>query len=43
MGGSLVRCSRPNGSLGILGKNNAQHSTVGAALMLQPPLEGAVP
>ena len=38
MGGSLVRCSRPNGSLGILGKNNAQHSTVGAAAYAPAPI-----
>jgi hypothetical protein len=33
---------RPNGSLGIVGKNNTQHSTVGAALRSSPSSEGAV-
>ena len=37
-GGSLVRCSRPNGSLGILGKTNGQHSTVGAAAYAPAPI-----
>src|SRR5262249_29866019 len=35
--GFAVRRTRPNSSLGILGKNNAQHGTVGAAAYAPAP------
>ena len=38
MGGRLCGAVGPNGSLGILGKNNAQHSTVGAAAYAPAPI-----
>jgi len=37
---SCLSGTRPNGSLGIFDKNNAEHSTVGAALRSNPHQKG---